>query len=121
MNELIVKKSRFISQAYSINSKEQISKIIDALWVENKKARHICYAFLYKDQEGIINGGFNDDGEPKNTAGKAIYDLINLKKADNLLVVTIRYFGGIKLGAGGLIKAYRKSASIAIDSFLKGE
>ncbi|ADE19496.1 YigZ family protein [Mycoplasma crocodyli] len=119
MDELIIKKSRFISFVYLIKSKEHIKKVIDTLWLEHKKARHICYAFNFIDENGIINAGFNDDGEPKNTAGKAIYDIILLKKMSNVLVVTIRYFGGILLGAGGLIKAYRKSSSNAINSFIE--
>lgn len=99
------KKSKFIAYAYNINSKDEVEPIIKSLKHEHKSARHICYAFL-------INGsaGMSDDGEPKGTAGKPLLNLLLLKKQDNKLIVVVRYFGGVKLGAGGLIRAYVAAA-----------
>lgn len=116
--EIIIKKSRFISYVFPIKDKNEIKPIIAELAKENKKARHICYAYrLIID--GVENAGFNDDGEPKHTAGKPIYDILRIKELDNVLVVVIRYFGGIMLGAGGLTRAYRESAKIAIEDYIK--
>ncbi|WPB54370.1 YigZ family protein [Mycoplasmopsis verecunda] len=115
--ELIVKKSTFLGYVYDISSKDEVKQILANLKKQHKKARHICYAYLIK-QNGVETAGFSDDGEPKGTAGKPIYDLINLKGVSNVLVVVVRYFGGILLGAGGLIRAYRDSASITINKFL---
>ncbi|MHA3828817.1 IMPACT family protein [Mycoplasma sp. Z1473D] len=116
--ELIVKKSTFIGYLIPLNSKDEVKDIISKLKKEHKKARHVCHAYLIK-QNGVETAGFSDDGEPKNTAGKPIYDLINLKGIDNVLVVVVRYFGGIKLGAGGLIRAYRECASLTINKYLE--
>ncbi|WP_027121151.1 YigZ family protein [Mycoplasma leonicaptivi] len=115
--EIIVKKSRFVSYYFEINNKNQVQEIINNLKQEHKKARHICYAFTTSNN-GVLNAGMNNDGEPKGTAGKPILELINLKKVSNILVVVVRYFGGILLGAGGLIRAYRTSASEAINLYL---
>ncbi|MDC4182294.1 IMPACT family protein [Mycoplasma bradburyae] len=114
MVELIFKNSRFIGIYYQISSKDEIKKHLDNLRKEYKKARHICYGYLFKDN-GVESGGYNDDGEPKNTAGKPIYDLLRTKELYGYVVFVVRYFGGIKLGAGGLIKAYRKTAIATVD------
>ncbi|WP_025755162.1 YigZ family protein [Mycoplasmopsis cricetuli] len=115
--ELVIKKSTFISYLFVVNSKEQIKEIINNLKSEHKKARHICFGYLLI-KNGIEQAGFDDDGEPKNTAGRPIYELLKIKKMSNILVVTIRYFGGIKLGSGLLIRTYRQSANLSIISFL---
>ncbi|MBN3535038.1 YigZ family protein [Mycoplasma procyoni] len=107
-----IKKSKFIALKYTINSKDDVKKIIDDLWKEHKKARHICYAFEFRDQEGIMQYGMSDDGEPKGTAGKVIFNLIQLHKQSNILVVVVRYFGGIKLGSGPLLRAYSTAANL---------
>ncbi|WP_426461231.1 IMPACT family protein [Mycoplasma hafezii] len=117
--ELIIKKSRFISYAFELTDKANLKEIISSVQKENKKARHVCYGYLIY-QNGVESGGFNDDGEPKNTAGRPIYDLLQLKKMYNYVIVVARYFGGIKLGAGGLIRAYRESALLAINQISKG-
>ncbi|MEE3928123.1 YigZ family protein [Mycoplasmopsis ciconiae] len=119
MHEIVIKKSTFISYVYEVQNKDQINQIIANLRKEYKKARHICSAYVLEDQYKNLNGGYDDDGEPKNTAGMPIFDLIQIKNIKNVLVVVIRYFGGVKLGASGLIRAYRKSANVAIDEYLK--
>ena len=107
-NELIIKKSRFITKLYFIENINEIPKIIDNLKKEYKKATHICYAYSINNNQKAI-----DDGEPNGTAGKPILNVINKKNITNILVVVIRYFGGIKLGAGGLVRAYTNSTSEA--------
>ncbi len=104
--EIIIKKSRFIGYLYEIDTKEEAKEIIDELHKEHKKARHIPYAYK-------VNGtaSKSDDKEPSNTAGMPIYNLLERKKLDNSLVAVVRYFGGIKLGAGGLFRAYMDAAN----------
>lgn len=109
MFELVIKKSRFVAISYDIKNKEDVKNIIDKLKTEHKDARHICYAYITESSAGM-----SDDGEPQGTAGKPIYNLLNMKQAKNKLVVVIRYFGGTKLGAGGLIRAYVGAAKEVI-------
>ncbi|WP_408633511.1 YigZ family protein [Mycoplasmopsis californica] len=116
MQEYEIKKSRFYSVAITINSKEEIKDIYNKLWSEHKKATHICYGYSFI-KNGVENAGYEDDGEPKGTAGKPIRDLLIITKTNNLVIFVIRYFGGIKLGGGGLIQAYRNSANIALKSY----
>ena len=105
-NEIIIKKSRFITRLYNIDDENKVTTIIDALKKEHKKATHICFAYSINAHEKAF-----DDGEPKGTAGLPILNVIHKKNVNNVLVVVIRYFGGVKLGAGGLLRAYTKSAS----------
>lgn len=104
-----IKKSKFISLIYHINSKEEFEKLYHLIQQEHHKARHICYVY----QIGAI-AKYYDDGEPKGTAGKPLYQLVNQYQLDQIVIFVIRYFGGIKLGASGLIRAYVKSANEAI-------
>ena len=105
-NEIIIKKSKFITKIYNINSTDDAKDIIEDLKKEYKKATHIVYAYSINGQEKAY-----DDKEPSHTAGMPILNVIHLKKMDNVLIVVIRYFGGIKLGAGPLTRAYAKCAS----------
>lgn len=101
-----IKKSKFIGYYYEVTNQEEIPKILDAIKKEHKKARHVPYAYKI--------GPFarkSDDKEPSNTAGSPIYNVLDKKGLDNALVVIVRYFGGIKLGAGGLFRAYSSTAS----------
>ncbi|MCT4469807.1 YigZ family protein [Mycoplasma sp. HS2188] len=116
--EYEIKKSKFYSVCLPINSKEEVKAINAELWKKFKKATHICYGYSFLN-EGIINAGFDDDGEPKGTAGKPIRDLLIKTSTQNIAIFVVRYFGGIKLGAGGLGKAYTKSASQALNDFKK--
>ncbi|UUM19852.1 MULTISPECIES: YigZ family protein [unclassified Mycoplasma] len=117
-SELLVKKSSFYSYIFRISSKNEVKNFLEKVAKEHKKARHICHAYLFLEN-GTENAGFSDDGEPKNTAGRPIYELLKVKKLNNILVVTVRYFGGIKLGAGGLTRAYRESAKLSLELFIK--
>ncbi len=105
-NEIIIKKSKFLGFLYEISNLNEINDILNTLKKENKKATHICYAYKVG-----INAKYFDDGEPSGTAGKPIYNILEKKNLDNTLIVVIRYFGGIKLGAGGLFRAYSNTAS----------
>ena len=104
-SNLEVKKSKFISILYKIDSINDVQKIIDELKLEHKKARHIVYGYKI----GNIERNYSDK-EPSGTT-RGLIDLIHHKKLDNTLIVVIRYFGGILLGAGGLTRAYTKVAS----------
>ena len=109
-NEITINKSRFITFAYKVKSLKEVPNIIISLKKEYKDATHYCFAY----KMGSIKR-FNDDGEPSHTAGIPILNVIESKNLDNILIVVIRYFGGIKLGAGGLIRAYSNSASEVIN------
>ena len=101
-----IKKSKFIGLFYEVESVDEVKEILENLKKEHKKARHIPYAYhigpLAKK---------SDDKEPSNTAGGPIYNVIEKKHLDNTLIIVIRYFGGIKLGAGGLFRAYAHAAN----------
>ncbi len=104
-----IKKSKFIGLYYEVHSIEEVNTILDNLKKEHKKARHMPYAYKI----GSI-AKKTDDKEPTNTAGLPIYNLIERKNLDNCLIVVIRYFGGTKLGAGNLLRAYVDAANKAI-------
>ena len=105
-NTIIIKKSRFITKLYKINNIEELNKILEDLKTKYNDATHICYAY-------IINGleKCSDDGEPSGTAGFPILNILKKNNLTNILSVVIRYFGGIKLGASGLIRAYSNSVN----------
>lgn len=109
---LIEKKSKFLSYLYRAQTKEQVEEIIQKLGKEHKKATHICYAYRLKSPfaEKAV-----DDGEPSGTAGRPILMVLQRKDMYDYLAVVVRYFGGIKLGAGGLIRAYSKVAAMLLD------
>ena len=109
-NEIIINKSRFITYACKVNSLEQINEILTKIKKEYKDATHYCFAYKFGNVKR-----FNDDGEPSHTAGMPILNVIESKNLDNILIIVIRYFGGIKLGAGGLTRAYSNSASEVIN------
>lgn len=107
--ELVIKKSKFIAKVYYINSKEQAEEIIAKTRDEYKDARHVVYAYTLKS-----SGKFTDDKEPQGTAGKPIYSLLEKEQVINALIIVIRYFGGILLGAGPLTRAYSTVAKEAL-------
>lgn len=107
--ELIIKKSKFIAISYNVSSIDEIKKILNELNLEYKDATHICYAYIVNNQEK-----YEDDGEPTGTAGMPILNILQKENLNNVLSVVIRYFGGIKLGAGGLVRAYAKACKESI-------
>lgn len=107
-----IQKSKFYSFAYPVFDVESVNKLIDKLHDEYGDATHICYAYTL---DAPKTEKANDDGEPNGTAGKPLLELLKKKNLHNVLIVVIRYFGGIKLGAGGLVRAYTSSGNLALD------
>lgn len=105
-----IKKSKFISKALNVNSKTELEDVLNKIKTQYKDASHCCYAY---DVESL-GKGFCDDGEPSGTSGKPILNVIEKNNLSNTLIVVIRYFGGIKLGAGPLTRAYSNSATMAL-------
>lgn len=106
---LDIKKSKFIAYYYEIHSKEEADNLLEQLKKEHKKARHIPYAYKVNNVARK-----SDDKEPSGTAGLPIYNLIEMNNLDNCFIAVVRYFGGIKLGAGGLLRAYLNAAKEVI-------
>ncbi len=103
--EILEKKSKFIANVFYIETVEEAENIIKEIKKKHILARHNCYAFSVMTKDGIINR-FSDDGEPSGTAGSPMLNIITSKNLTNILVVVTRYFGGILLGTGGLVRAY---------------
>ena len=106
VNELIINKSRFITYLYRIDNENAINLILEELKAKYSDATHHCYAYIIGNVKR-----FNDDNEPSKTAGMPMFNVLESNCLDQVLAVTIRYFGGIKLGAGGLVRAYTKSVT----------
>lgn len=108
------KGSKFLAYAYPLTDPDRADDLVQLLKKTHPKARHWCYAW----QTGVENPAFryNDDGEPNNSAGKPIYGQIQSFGLTNVLIVVVRYFGGTKLGVGGLIVAYRSAARLALEN-----
>ncbi|MGL4307843.1 IMPACT family protein [Cetobacterium sp. SF1] len=107
------RKSKFIGYAKPIQSKEEAEMFIDYIKRKHPDATHNCSAYKVIDN-GQEYFKADDDGEPSGTAGKPMGEVINYMEVDNLVVIATRYFGGIKLGAGGLVRNYAKTAKLAI-------
>ncbi len=105
-SEIIIKKSKFIGLMYKVNSVEEVNSILEDLKIEHKKARHMPYAYKVGN-----TGKKTDDKEPSGTAGNPIWNVLERNNLDNTLIVVIRYFGGVKLGAGPLLRAYSSAAN----------
>ncbi|MFT7051766.1 MAG: putative YigZ family protein [Psychroserpens sp.] len=108
--------SKFFGYAFPITSEDEVKHHIEDLKKQHHQARHWCYAYQFGKQEKDFVFRANDDGEPNNSAGMPIYGQIQSFKVTNLLIVVVRYFGGTKLGLGGLINAYRTGAQIALEA-----
>lgn len=115
---LTIKKSEFLAFAYPINRKEQILFHVEHLRQTYPDARHICTAYIIGNPNNTTSAGFDDDGEPNGTAGKPILNVLQHKAIGNCLVVVVRYFGGIKLGAGGLTRAYSNATQAVVDKMI---
>lgn len=107
------KNSKFFGYAFPINSEEEVKEYLENIKKQHHTARHWCYAYQLGTQTVYYRA--NDDGEPNNTAGMPIYGQIQSFDLTNVLVIVVRYFGGIKLGVGGLITAYRQAAQMALE------
>ena len=107
--ELVIKNSRFITLLYKIDAIDDVDQILSTVKEEYPGATHYCYAYIIDNYK---RG--NDDGEPSGTAGIPILKVLESNELTNILIVVVRYFGGIKLGANGLIRAYTKCVSNAL-------
>ena len=108
-NIIIIKKSKFITNIFYINNLNDINIYLNKIKEKYKDATHHCYAYIINNTKR-----FNDDGEPNGTAGMPILDCLEKNKLNHTLCIVTRYFGGIKLGAGGLVRAYSNSISNAL-------
>ena len=115
---LDIKKSEFIAYAYPVSSREQAMFHVEQLRVKYADARHHCWAYIIGDPKNTTSAGFDDDGEPNGTAGRPILNVLQHKSIGNVIIIVVRYFGGIKLGAGGLTRAYAGSAQAAVDEMV---
>jgi uncharacterized YigZ family protein len=107
------KNSKFFGYAFPVTSEIEVKTYLENLKTEHFSARHWCYAYQIGTE--VIKFRANDDGEPSNSAGMPIYGQIQSFDITNVLVVVIRYFGGVKLGVGGLISAYKTTAQLTLD------
>jgi len=103
-NTIIIKNSRFICLIYNIDSKNQINELLSSTKVNYPDATHYCYAYIFDNDKRE-----SDDGEPAGTAGIPILQVLEKNDLNHVLCIVVRYFGKIKLGAGGLVRAYTKS------------
>ena len=108
------KGSKFFGYAFPISKEEEVKSFLEQLKQQHPTAGHFCYAWQLGEE--TIRFRANDDGEPNNSAGQPIYGQIQSFGLTNILVVSVRYFGGTKLGVGGLIQAYKYSAQITLES-----
>ncbi len=115
-NELIIKNSKFITLIFKIQTKEEIKLLLEKTKRSYPKANHYCYAYIISDYKKS-----SDDGEPGGTAGTPMLNILEKEQLTNVLAIVIRYFGGIKLGAGGLTRAYSKSITKALEAINKIE
>lgn len=110
------KKSRFIGCAAPASTEEEALAFIKEVKNKYKKARHYVYAYSLCSEDGVVISRYSDDGEPQGTAGVPTLNAIQSGHVENAVVVVVRYFGGILLGASGLTRAYRKAASMGINA-----
>jgi len=115
--EQIINRSRFICYLYPINSVEEANEILKQIRKQHYDATHNCYAYILGESGSIARN--SDDGEPAGTAGIVIYDILKKNELTNVLAIVSRYFGGIKLGAAGLIRAYGSSVAKALENVNK--
>lgn len=108
------KNSKFFGYAFPVKSEEDIKSKIENLKKQHHSARHCCYAYQIGKEDFSYRA--NDDGEPNNSAGMPIYGQIQSFEVTNILIVVVRYFGGVKLGVGGLINAYKTAAQLALEN-----
>ncbi|MGV8814708.1 MAG: IMPACT family protein [Gelidibacter sp.] len=110
------KNSKFFGYTFPVKTEDEAKIHIEALRKQHHSARHWCYAYQLGIQENQYQFRVNDDGEPNNSAGMPIYGQIQSFEVTNILIVIVRYFGGVKLGVGGLINAYKTAAQMALEA-----
>ena len=110
----IIERSKFISYLFPCESKTAANEILDSIRKKHYDATHVCYAYIIREDIDIYKS--SDDGEPSQTAGAPILNVLKRNNLTNVLCVVVRYFGGIKLGAGGLTRAYSSSAISVVEN-----
>ncbi len=108
-SDLIIRKSRFLGCVQPMPDRASAQATVDALWREHPDATHICWALLAGGQSAAV-----DDGEPGGTAGRPMLEVLRRQELEGVLATVVRYFGGVKLGAGGLVRAYTDSVAQAL-------
>ena len=108
-SELLIKKSRFIGCVQPLADRASAQAAVDALWKQHPGAAHVCWALLAGGQSAAV-----DDGEPSGTAGRPMLDVLRHQDLEGVLATVVRYFGGVKLGAGGLVRAYTDAIAQAL-------
>ena len=106
------KRSKFLAFAHHVESTDEVKELLDSYRKKYYDARHVCYAYMLGPERTEFRA--NDDGEPSSTAGKPILGQINSNELTDILIVVVRYYGGVNLGTSGLIVAYREAAADAI-------
>ncbi|HET8855287.1 MAG TPA: YigZ family protein, partial [Salinimicrobium sp.] len=109
------KNSKFFARAFPVSSQEEVKEILEEIQKTHHKAGHHCYAWQLGREEEEFHYRANDDGEPGNSAGMPIYGQIQSFGLTQVMIVVTRYFGGVKLGVGGLIQAYKNAAKMALE------
>ncbi|HWH75024.1 MAG TPA: YigZ family protein [Methylibium sp.] len=108
-SELLIRKSRFLGCVQPIPGRAEAVAVVDALWAEHPTAAHVCWAMVAGGDSAAV-----DDGEPGGTAGRPMLEVLRHQELDGVLATVVRHFGGIKLGAGGLVRAYTDSVAAAL-------
>ncbi len=115
-SELTIKKSRFIGHIAPATNRQQALSVVDKVAEEFSDARHICWAYVSGEWGNTSAVACNDDSEPSGTAGKPILNVLQQNTIGDAVAIVVRYFGGIKLGAGGLVRAYSSATSAALEA-----
>ena len=113
------KRSKFLAFSHHVDTVDDVKELVAQYRKKYFDARHVCWAYMLGHERTDFRA--NDDGEPSSTAGKPILGQINSRELTNVLVVVIRYFGGVKLGTSGLIVAYKEAAALALDDAVEEE
>ena len=109
--ELVIKKSRFIACIQPVADRASAQAVVQQLWAQHPDATHICWALLAGGQSAAV-----DDGEPSGTAGRPMLEVLRHHDLEGVLATVVRYFGGVKLGAGGLVRAYTDAVAQALQA-----
>ena len=112
--EIVVNKSRFIGYVNPCTSESEALSFLQSVRDEHRTAKHHCYAYIIGENSGVLR--YSDDGEPGGTAGMPIMDVMRTKGIVNCCIVVVRYFGGVLLGTGGLVRAYTRAAQDAVET-----